>query len=213
VGVAGIALLIFCSYESPYMKRFKEHFGWYELKGKPSEEVISGVKSRLLASCRGQMISGALRAWKEKPLFGICPGMHQNLWPHFAASPDGDRERAIWPTFRNDGFHSYEVHSDWVQLVEEYGVFGLLLFMLPMGVVVGVLLAGLGMEAKAREKNEWRETGNDHVGILIGGLLACACMVFHSLGDFNLQMPATVWMFAAIVALSMAYVLNGGRMK
>jgi len=35
----------------------------------------------------------------------------------------------------------------------------------------------------------------------VTGLLALIAMAFHSLGDFNLQMPATTWMLAALVSL------------
>ena len=53
--------------------------------------------AKLKDGARYHMISAALRAWRTRPLFGIGPGMHRNLWPHFAPSPDGDRTRGIWP--------------------------------------------------------------------------------------------------------------------
>ena len=76
------------------------------------------------------MIGGAIRAWQAAPVWGVGAGMHQNIWPHVAASGDGDRGKGIWPTLVNDKFHSYEVHSDWIQLLEEYGLVGLILFLI-----------------------------------------------------------------------------------
>jgi hypothetical protein len=212
-GIAVLMLLVFCQYESSYMLRFKEHFGWSQLHDKPVKEMVSGIKSRLITSCRGQMISAALRGWKEKPVFGIGPGMHQNLWPHIAPSPDGNRELGVWPTFPNNDFHSYEVHSDWIQLLEEYGIIGMILFLVSFSLVLVVFFTGIHNEIVERRKWDWRETGNDSYSLILGGIFACTAMAFHSLGDFNLQMPATVWLMAAIVAIPMARVLNYGNEK
>jgi len=207
-GLAGLILIAFCRYESSYMIRFKEHFGWSQLRGKPASEIVAGVKSRLVASCRGQMYSGALRAWKDKPILGIGPGMHQNLWPHYAPSPDGNRELGIWPSFPNYEFHSYEVHSDWIQLLEEYGVVGLVLFILPFLATLFVLFKGMMAETADRQRLNWMETGNDRYASILGAILSLAALAFHSFGDFNLQLPATVWLMAAIVAIPVGRILN-----
>jgi len=146
-------------------------------------------------------------------MFGIGPGMHQNLWPHFAPSPDGDRELGIWPTFPNNDFHSYEVHSDWIQLLEEYGVVGLVLFIMPVTAVVLLLIYGMRKEVLHRKRIDWEETGNDYYAALLGGLLSLLAMGVHSLGDFNLQMPATVWLLAVIISIPVAYLSVKGSEK
>ena len=133
--------------------------------------------------------------------------MHQNLWPHFAPSPDGDREAGIWPSMPNYDFHSYEVHSDWIQLLEEYGVIGLLLFLVPVSAWLGVLLFGLYREEGRWRRRDWRGRSSPGFALILGGALAGVAMIFHSFGDFNLQMPATVWLLAAGVALPLAEVL------
>jgi O-antigen ligase len=162
---------------------------------------------------RYQMIRAALRAWRTAPVFGIGPGMHQNLWPHFAATPDGDRARGIWPRFLNNTYYSYEVHSDWVQLLEEYGVVGLALFGMAAGVAAHGVAAGWRREARARRANGWQPTGRQDFGLSLGALLAGTAMAFHSLGDFNLQMPATVWLLAAMAALPLAWASRERRVR
>ena len=163
------------------------------------------VLDALSRTSRGRMYGGAWRAWQSAPWFGIGPGMHQNLWPQFAATADGDREQGIWPTLTNDNFHSYEVHSDWLQLLEEYGAAGIALFIIPLGVICFFLVAGI-----RREEQIWRRGSepDDEMQFVyvLGGILAVAAMGFHSFGDFNLQMPATVWVLAAMLALGV-----GGR--
>lgn len=196
--IAGLALLtVFASSSVPYVSRFKKYFAWEELKQSSFAGQKAVLARKIMSSSRGKMISGALRAWKTRRVLGIGPGMHQNLWPHFAPSPDGDREKGIWPTAPNYKFHSYEVHSDWVQLAEEYGLAGLILFLVPVGFGFRVLVAGRPREADVQPPGACAPL---HAAAL-AALLACVCMAFHSLGDFNLHIPATTWLLAALIAL------------
>ena len=102
---------------------------------------------------RGQYIDSALRAWKSNPIVGIGPGQHAVRWPEFDAtrvthdgSPierpvDGDLTTMRRPRLTNDSVQLYEVHSDWTQLLEEFGVIGILLF-LPLIVLLMISLYG-----------------------------------------------------------------------
>lgn len=198
-----IALLILWNTNLHYMQRFKVHFGLDATEGKSATQVVDTAKVMLLDSCRGRMFAGAIRAWKSSNmLIGIGPGMHQHLWPHFSASNDGDRATGTWPTVTNYDFHSYEVHNDWLQLIEEYGTIGLLLFVLPLATILIIHIRGLHHEAKRRKHRNWEPTGNEKHGYILGGMLSACAMIFHSLGDFNLQMPATVWLLGAVISIS-----------
>jgi O-antigen ligase len=183
--VAGLVVLVVVVLAGPrYVQRFKA-YPWV----------------RLEQSDRYQMSAAALRGWKSAPLVGIGPGMHQNLWPHFAPSADGDREKGIWPRFLNNGFHSYEAHNDWVQLLEEYGALGVVLFLWATGMTGLALFRG------------WRRAASGVAGgadpdaaVLPTALLAGAGLALHSAGDFNLQIPATTWVLGAMVALAIAWI-------
>ena len=156
---------------------------------------------------RGQYIGSALRAWRSNPVWGIGPGQHSNRWAEFEATPDGVRPDPDGPaeSFRRPrhagyGKHLYEVHSDWTQLLEEYGLAGLALFLLPLGGVLWILCdrqrpvaAGDG-PALARS-------------LPLGALLYCVVLILHSFGDFSLQMPSIVWLLAFV--LSSAVLENG----
>lgn len=89
---------------------------------------------------RGTYIGAALRAWETSPVLGIGPGQHSSRWGEFAATPDGTRDPYKAPRLRNDGYHLYEVHSDWTQLLEEYGIVGIVLFIIPMVTIIGGLI-------------------------------------------------------------------------
>ncbi len=163
---------------------------------------------RIEQSCRYQMISGALRAWRSAPFLGIGPGMHRHLWPHFAASTDGDRATARWPRSPNDTFHSYEVHSDWVQLMEEYGIAGLALFLWAAIATLALPVAALRREWRRQRAAAWRASGHFEYATVMTGLLAATTMIVHSLGDFNLQMPATTWLLGALTAIPLGFILR-----
>ena len=191
----------------PYMQRFKSYFAWGD-HSTPTVQRIEILEQQLKSTSRGRMISGALRAWNTSPLWGIGPGMHQNVWRRFAATPDGNREEGRWPSQLNNTFHSYEVHSDWVQLLEEYGFVGLVLFLIPCGMVLYLLASELRHISRSWRRRSHRLQSKTDYPLILGGLLALICMMFHSLGDFNLQMPATTWILACILAVPLAHIIE-----
>lgn len=178
------------------VRRFKEYVP-DSASSMTARQAADGIAGRLKDSPRYQMYSGALRAWAPAKWFGIGAGMHRHLWFRYAASPDGDRATGKWPSRPNAENHSMEVHSDWIQLLEEYGIVGFVLFGAFMAAFVLFLSRGL-RHGKADP--------------LAGGAMLClAAMAFHSLGDFNLQMPATTWMLAAILAVPSALVARSAE--
>jgi len=205
VSVAAVlAMFLVLAWQSthPYMVRFKSYFG----AGK-TIPAWTEVRQRMEPDVRWQMPAAALRAWREHRWFGVGPGMHQNLWLHYAATPDGDRDLNIWPSRVNNGYHSYEVHSDWIQLLEETGIVGFGLFL--TGVVLLAIwylkrLAAIGSRQRRRRWSRRERLAPDPYAAPLTALLAMTAMATHSLGDFNLQMPATGWVLAAMMAVGLA---------
>ena len=161
--------------------------------------------NRLKSSDRYLMSAAALRGWQSAPWFGIGPGMHQNLWPHFAPSSDGDRQTGRWPTLTNNHFHSYEAHDDWAQLLEEYGLVGMTLFLLAVGNAAYCLYKKWRRWSSIRPESTC-PTANNHEWLLLGVLLSGLAMTIHSIGDFNMQIPATTWQLGALAGLAFATV-------
>ncbi len=186
-----------------YRERFVTYGGLDRVSAMQETSVTEQVRSRLLRTSRGRMYTGAWLAWQTSPWLGVGPGMQRNLWPAFAHSGDGDREAGIWPSLINDDFHSYEVHSDWLELLQEHGMIGLMLFLLGCAGVMGVYFC-----AFLRTGQNWRKYELDYLEhppsgyyMILAGFLSFGAMAFHSLGDFNLQMPGTVWMLAVLIGL------------
>ncbi|HAS83148.1 MAG TPA: hypothetical protein DCS43_10875 [Verrucomicrobia bacterium] len=178
-----------------YGTRFVTYGGLHLVNSTQAQPVKEQIIYKLQRTCRGRMFAGAWRAWKQSPWQGIGAGMHQHLWPQVAASTDGDRDGCVWPTLVNDEFHSYEVHGDWLQLLEEYGVIGFSLFLAPFFGLVAWLRQRLRQESEAWQ---WDAT-RGRFPFSFSAWLALAAMTFHSLGDFNLQMPGTTWILAALL--------------
>ena len=119
----------------------------------------------------------------------------------------------MWPTLSNNRFRSYEVHNDWLQLLEEYGVVGFSLLVL-VCLFVFVILNRLVLHERKRWSQEGGSPRDALFASVLGALLVVVAMVFHSLGDFNLQMPATTWFVVAMVAISLGSKVEssaGGR--
>lgn len=138
---AVLLLVLIFSTENIVHERCKKH-GFYRLMTEESEQSFG---ERLHETFwygfdRGWYIGSALRAWESNPVWGIGPGQHSSRWGEFAATPDGTREPFKAPKMRNDGYHLYEVHSDWTQLLEEYGIVGIVLFIIPMLTIFGGLI-------------------------------------------------------------------------
>ncbi len=146
---------------------------------------------------RGIYISSALRAWRSSPTWGIGPGQHPVRWPEFAATADGNRETGEWPSQTHHEYHLYEVHSDWVQLLEEYGLVGMALFLPPFLLVLAMLYRAQGRGLRSAEG---ASVGPEDTALSLAALLAAGALAVHSVGDFSLQIPAITWGLAMLVA-------------
>ena len=194
---------------NPLMNRVASHPIWKALAGAPDGAAFREKLHDAFwySFDRGQYIGSALRAWRSNPVWGIGPGQHSNRWAEFEASPDGVRpdpdgpaDAFTRPRQRDYSKHLYEVHSDWTQLLEEYGLAGLALFLLPLGGVLWILYD--------RQRSVAAGDGPALARALpLGALLYCIVLILHSFGDFSLQMPSIVWLFAFV--LSSAVLENG----
>jgi O-antigen ligase len=202
VSVCGLALFGFCHLDSGFRDRFVQYVGEQTPGAGLRAQAGRFFTERFPVTSRGRMFGGAWRAWKTAPWVGIGPGMHAIIWPHIAPTADGNRELGLWPSLTNEEFFSFEVHSDWLQLLEETGTLGLLLFLAPCLALLRVLLRAMRRENTSWRLHGWQRTACGAAPVVLAGCLAFWAMAFHSLGDFNLQMPATVWITAALLALA-----------
>jgi len=169
LAVTAASLLTLSKTHNPLMQRIEQHPLYRTAtKNVGSPEWRTKLHDAFWYSFdRGTYIQSALRAWKSNPVWGIGPGQHSSRWTEFAATDDGlrpvdgDLSTLKKPRLTNSGYHLYEVHSDWTQLLEEYGMVGLALFLIPMGLVFALLFITQSETiADARKQAESRMQGD-----------------------------------------------------
>ncbi len=195
---------------NPVMNRLSGHPLWEEWI---NAEDFASFRKRFwdaffFSFDRGWYIGAALRAWRSNPVWGIGPGQHSPRWAQFAPSDpgkrpeNGDPKTMRKPRRTNTGYHLYEVHSDWTQLLEEYGIVGFVLFLIPM--------VGLFVLLVLRQNPCAQGDGPALARSLpLGMMFAFAGLFVHSFFDFSLQIPAIVWTLSFL--LSCALLESGQR--
>ncbi|MBR1609417.1 MAG: O-antigen ligase family protein, partial [Kiritimatiellae bacterium] len=202
-GVAGAALAVRYT-DNPVMRRVEKEGLWKVWKDAKTPSDLLEDAPRLLARNfnRGQYISAALRAWRSNPDEGIGPGQHTHRWAQFEPTDEGVRPTGpdgaglVRPQFADYGKHLYEVHSDWVQLLEEYGTRGLLLFLPPFLLLLAALVVRHCRTFAAGGPLLERTSP-------LAALLCLVSLAVHSTVDFTLLIPCAGWTLAAICSVAM----------
>lgn len=101
--------------------------------------------------------------------------------------------RAAYGAFKPDSvlLHYQHAHNDWVQTLVERGLLGMLAVVAALGFAVHACLRVL----RRRDDKLLR-------GSAVGLLTAYAVVGIHALADFNLQIPAYLWLVHVLLALS-----------
>jgi putative inorganic carbon (hco3(-)) transporter len=116
--------------------------------------------------------------FKTAPIFGIGAGAFRAVFPSFR------------PSYVSDKFYDH-AHNDWMQLLAEYGL-------------VGVLLAGALLLSAYRNLVLVLRYRRSRLvlGSAFGALFGLTALIIHGLADFNLQIPANALIFSVLFALS-----------
>ena len=89
--------------------------------------------------------------------------------------------------------HAYRAHNDYLELLIEMGIPGLL-----------VVLWGIWRFSRYILKGYFRYNNSLLTALLLGGFTSCLAMFIHSFFDFNLQIPANALLFFTVLALTSA---------
>ena len=166
------------------------------------------VEPRIQRQSRPMMYRFAWRAWQSNPILGVGAGMHGQVSARFAHSGDGDADTEKRPSFNFRTQHSQAVHNDWLQLLEEYGAFGAVLFLPGYVFLMGLFSIFRRVERDDRRSLGYAATGRVVYPWVLGGGLALVFVSIHALSDFSLQIPAVGWLLGGLLAVPVARMLR-----
>ena len=131
----------------------------------------------ILQEQRPVVWANTVTIFSDYPLFGTGLGTFDFIYPVYEDS---------------DAYARYShAHNDYLEYLVELGVFG---FILLVGGIL-ILLINSFLVWKER-KYPWVK------GLALGGIIAVICMLIHSVTDFNLQIPANMVLFSAVLSLT-----------
>jgi O-antigen ligase len=131
----------------------------------------------LLQEGRPQYWTAVLRMIGDFPIAGTGLGTFGSLYPVYETVP-------MWGRLLH-------AHNDYLEFLAELGGVG---FVLLLGTVGFLAIDGFRTWSKRRHPGI--------KGLGMGGFVAVAALLVHSLTDFNLQIPANAVLFTVILALS-----------
>ncbi len=131
----------------------------------------------LLQNGRPQYWAGVLRMAGDSPLVGTGWGTFGAIYP-------------VYETIPLEGRLTH-AHNDYLEALAEMGGVGFL------------LLLGLVLWPLADAFRTWSARRHPGIkGLGLGGFVAAAALLVHSLTDFNLHIPANAVLFSVVLALT-----------
>ncbi|GAB4183523.1 MAG: hypothetical protein Fur0032_24480 [Terrimicrobiaceae bacterium] len=100
------------------------------------------------------------------------------------------------PLVQNDPIH---VHNDYLQLLADYGLVGMLLFLLFL--IVHLAAGGIAFKKLVRVAEVNQDTQGDALALNIGAISCVAAYLVHSVVDFNAQIPVNGILLGFVFAI------------
>lgn len=140
---------------------------------------------------RFRLWTAAWQMWRQHPWTGVGPD-------HFDLRYRQYRE-AVNTAQGRPG----RVHNDYLNTLADYGIVGLALALLPLGVAVWTVLRC--WPHVQRSGSEFGEKKSNRAAIVLGASAGLLALLVHSFFDFNLHIPSNAFLFAALLAVVMSH--------
>jgi len=132
---------------------------------------------KVLHEDRPVVWANTVNIFSDYPLFGTGIGTFASIYPAYEDS--------------KKYFRYSHAHNDYLEYLAELGVVG---FLFLVGGILIMLINSFLV---------WKERRHPWVkGLALGGIIAVICMLIHSVTDFNLQIPANMVLFSAVLSLT-----------
>jgi O-antigen ligase len=126
---------------------------------------------------RKSLALDGLRMWRAHPLLGVGLGNFETAYPRYQSQPSDD-----WVD---------HAHNDYVEAGAETGVIGALLILSTVILFLRLVFRDRGRSLRSRASR-----------VRLGAAIACCGLLVHSLGDFNLHIPANALWFAFLAGIA-----------
>lgn len=152
--------------------------------GKRSWQAEKRLTEFETAGIRSRYWQAAIAMWKENPWYGVGPQQYDwrfRQWRH-----QNMQNRPVY------------VHNDYLNTLTEYGVTGAAI------VGAGLLLLGWGVVRSwkyVRRSNDIATRTSNRSAVVLGCAIGLIAMAVHSVGDFNMHIPANAAVAVALMAI------------
>jgi O-antigen ligase len=130
----------------------------------------------------------AIDQFKVAPAFGTGAGTHLYYGRFFRR-----------PQIQADPEHA---HNDYLELLAEYGLVGLVGMTIFLFVHVNSCTSALALAARSRAEDSPHDLRDNRIALQIGSLSAISAYLAHSVTDFNLHVPGNALLFAFIFGIT-----------
>ena len=139
---------------------------------------------------RTQLWSAAANVWKEEKLLGVGPAHFDHRFPEHR--PTNLQSRPV------------RVHNDYLNLLVDWGLIGLLLAGVWLGTLTFVIIRS--WKYSQRTSSDLSAKTSNRAAFVLGSTLGLGALGLHSFVDFNLHIPPTRWLATTLAALLTAFI-------
>lgn len=140
---------------------------------------------------RFRLWSAAGKIWRNHPWVGVGPDHFDLRYRQYRDATNTAQGRPG------------RVHNDYLNTLADYGLAGLALALLPLGVGAWTVLRS--WPHMQRSGSEFGEKKSNRAAIVLGASAGLLSLLVHSFFDFNLHIPSNAFLFAALFAVVMSH--------
>ena len=139
---------------------------------------------------RTQLWSAAANVWKEEKLLGVGPAHFDHRFPEHR--PTNLQSRPV------------RVHNDYLNLLVDWGLIGLLLAGVWLGTLTFVIIRS--WKYSQRTSSDLSAKTSNRAAFVLGSTLGLGALGLHSFVDFNLHIPSNAMLATTLAALLTAFI-------
>ncbi len=136
---------------------------------------------------RLRLWASAFQMWKDYPWWGVGPDHFDYRYRHYREAVDRTQGRPG------------RAHNDYVNTLADYGVVGLALALIPLGVAAwGVMRSWPHLQ---RSGGEFGEKKSNRAAVVLGGSAGLVALLVHSFFDFNMHVPSNAFLAVTLLGI------------